>query len=109
MWYTIVRVALSGPASAVSTNTVSKVCSDEMNATIDEKNTIGESRGRRILRNSRHAPAPSMRAASITDGEMFWSPARKMITLSPSDDQMEGVGAEVDGRPDLTLTAPPRQ
>ena len=76
--------------SAVRMKTVSKVCSDEMNATIDEKKMIGDSSGRRMLREQRAtAPAPSMRAASMTEGEMFCRPARKMMTLRPSDDQID--------------------
>ena len=67
---------------------MSKVCSDEMKAITDEKNTIGDSSGRRMLVNSRTAPAPSMRAASITEGEMFCSPARKITTFRPIDDQI---------------------
>ena len=86
--------AVTGGTSGVAVKPFSprartvKSTHEEVNAITDEKNTIGESRGRRMLTSRRTAPAPSMRAASITEGEMFCRPARKITTFRPSDDQM---------------------
>ena len=84
----MVRVALSGPALEVRMNTMSNVCSELMNAMTDEKKTMGDKSGNLIRKNSVNTPAPSILAASTTDGEMFCSPARKIITFKPTDDQI---------------------
>ena len=77
---------------------MSNVCSELMKAITVEKNMIGDSSGSRMRKNSVRAPAPSMRAASITDGEMFCRPARKMMMLRPSDDQIDTMQTAMNAR-----------
>ena len=63
-------------------NTVSNVCSDEMNATIDEKKTIGESSGRRMLREQ----PPG---AGTVDARRLDDRRRDVLQAGEEDDDVE--------------------